>query len=527
MTGTIRRKWRPTLGQVVFLVLATVLALPLVGLFFFRLYENQLVRETEAELIAQSAAIAAIFAHKVEVYPQGPLPLGKPVIREELSDSEPFRPIRPSLDIAGDRILGMRPEAREVAGAPAASYVAIGSELGHILRRTQETTLAGFRLLDPTGIVIAGRDEIGQSLAHIEEIADALSGNFQSVLRIRISDRPTPPLYSLSRSTGVRVFTAMPVIVNDHVAGVVYASRTPDNIVKHIYAEKRKYIFAALVVLAVTLVIGVLFLRLITRPVHALVRRAGEVGRPGNEPQPIRHYGTREIALLAESFDEMASRLKERSDYIATFAAHVSHELKTPLTSIQGAAELLRDESDAPSEQMSREDRNRFLDNIVADTTRLAAILHRLRELARADNQQMTGASRLSDIINDMRSAFPEVMIETHGYTDQSLPISRENLMIVLAHLVDNAARHNAGIMWLGVEADDQFTRISVEDDGDGISEKNREQIFDAFFTTRRESGGIGMGLRIVQAMLTAHDGSIKLKRSKAGAAFEIVLPRV
>ena len=67
---------------------------------------------------------------------------------------------------------------------------------------TQNVTLAGFRLLDPNGIVIAGREEIGLSLAHLQEVAEALQGRFSGVLRVRISKHDQPSLYSISRGTG-------------------------------------------------------------------------------------------------------------------------------------------------------------------------------------------------------------------------------------------------------------------------------------------------------------------------------------
>jgi len=87
--------------------------------------------------------------------------------------------------------------------------------------------------------VIAGRDELGQSLAHIEEVATALGGQYRAALRIRKPDKPPPPIYSISRGVGVHVFSAMPVVVNNHVAGVIYTSRTPSNIFDHLYQEPR------------------------------------------------------------------------------------------------------------------------------------------------------------------------------------------------------------------------------------------------------------------------------------------------
>ena len=106
-------KWRPRIGLVVLAILLTVMALPLVGLFFFRIYENQLVRQTEAELIGQGAAIAAIYAREVREAALPPDKLGAAVaaepdrasssdLRSEPDEDWPYRPIEPSLDLAVD-----------------------------------------------------------------------------------------------------------------------------------------------------------------------------------------------------------------------------------------------------------------------------------------------------------------------------------------------------------------------------------------------------------------------------------------
>ncbi len=518
-------KWRPTLGMIVFAVLAAVLALPVAGLNFFRLYENELVRQTESELIAQSVVLAAVFASEAERRLSAGLALG--VEQPKVARPEPgarYQPLPPQLDLGRYEIRAPRPDTRLAAQWPEPGYFEIGALLMPLTVETQKRTLAGFRILDPQGTIIAGRGDAGLSLAHVEEVAAALKGRYSSALRQRISDEPPPPVYSISRGTRIRVFTALPIIVQGRVAGVIYASRTPSNIVKYLYGERRNVILAGLTVAAAALIVGLVFLRAITRPIHELIRRTEAMGAGERDAiRPLAHYGTREIAALAHSFFGMARGLFDRSDFVTTFAAHVSHELKSPLTSIQGAAELLRDSGSS----MTAAERKKFLDNIIGDTQRLTALLQRLRELARADNPQTTGNTALNVTVADLRKAFPGLAIEMKGDTGLAIALSAENATIIFSHLADNAERHSATTLTIALERAEGEVQAVVSDNGDGISEQNRENIFDTFFTTRRDSGGTGMGLRIVRSMLAAHGGSIRLLPAPAGTSFELRIPAV
>ena len=516
-----KERWRPRLATVVVVILILVMALPLVGLFFFRLYENQLIRQTEGELIAQGAVVAAVYAQEVRAASIPQDRLGSPISADPARDNNyPYEPIEPRLDLASDDVMPMRPAAVPATADPA--FAAIGARLDGILDETQKTTLAGFRLLDPHGVVIAGGDEVGQSLGGVEEVRTALSGAYASELRLRIPDQPPPPLYSVSRGTRVRVFVALPVELDGRVAGVVYLSRTPNNIVKHLYGERGKVTLAAIAILGGTLLIALVFIRTVSRPIYALIDRTKRIAAGDREAiRPLDHHGTREMAALSAAFLDMATKLQARSDSIQTFATHVSHELKSPLTAIQGAAELLRDSGGA----MDEAERRRFSNNIVTDAGRLNLLVRRLLDLARAENLAPSGenttlGNALALLPVDTRL---EARIEAGG--EIGLGISGENLAIVLANLIDNSARHGARLVSVDAARAGDSVAIHVGDDGDGISAANRAKIFQPFFTTRRETGGTGMGLGIVLALLKAHDGTIRLVDSERGTRFEIDLP--
>lgn len=542
----IPKKWRPSLGMITGIVIIAMVALPLIGLMFFRLYENQLIRQTETELIGQSAVIAAIMSQTIAaaeaerriddqvgqirttntraILPRGP---SRPP-PDYPTKTGRFSPIEPTLDLTRTPILPDRPTAQPPSQAltltPTHQHIA--QTLTPILEQTQTTTLAGFRITDANGLVFAGGNDVGRSFAHIEELQAALNGHFASVLRQRPRETPAPPLYSISRGAKVRVFTATPVFVDNTLVGVVYASRTPENILKHLYRERDKVALATLVVLAAGAATWWIFVRTITKPIKDLTGRADRIrGGDSAAVGALAQHGTKEVAHLTERFMHMAKTLSHQSQTVRTFTAHVSHELKAPLTAIRGAAELLADGT-------TPQQRDRFLANILNDVSRASLLLERLRDLARADAVQLGGQATLDAITPHITSHFAALEISWQGATPAPLAISTEHLTIILSHLLDNATRHNATKVTVAATHDtpNSAVNIRVANNGTPILDGNKTRIFEAFFTTRRADGGTGMGLAIVQSLLRAHGGEITLsetpqKQHDMACCFTITLP--
>jgi signal transduction histidine kinase len=233
-----------------------------------------------------------------------------------------------------------------------------------------------------------------------------------------------------------------------------------------------------------------------------------------------------EIRRLYDDFEFMAAAIARRSRYLRDFAAALSHEFKTPLAGIRGGIELLEDHGAT----MSEAERTRFLANMSADADRLSRLVSRLMELARADMQVADPAARadLAALLARLADAF-----SSDGFTvaldlPASLPpvaMDGAALETVLETLVDNARGAGAARLAVTARREDGTLLLDLADDGPGVPEGDRERVFDPFFTSKRESGGTGLGLPIARALIAGSKGWLELAESERGARFVLRLP--
>ncbi len=541
MTGRTRRAL-PRLGMRSLFILLGLLVLSLAGagLILFRVYDNQLIRQTEAELIAQATSLASAFKKALldrlpndgESLQHYGVAVAEP-FRSQYGSGTQLRPRPATLALGKDTVRERAEPARstQVPADPLAA--AAGSIVGPMLEETKQITLAGLRIVDFRGTVVASSSgqDIGLSLVDREEVRRALKGETTSLLRRRVSDEPAPPYSSLSRETGVRVFVAFPVVTAQRVLGAVVLSRTPMTLGKAFYQDRESLLAMAAILVAAVAAVSLLAAALIVRPVRALIRQTEAIAAgQAQKADVLDHPGTREIAQLSRSFSQMSARLTERSEYIKGFAASVSHEFKTPLSAIRGTVELLRDHGTS----MEAKDREQFFANLDQDTERLGHLVHRLLELARADMLSSSAATcRVTEVVASLveRYAALGTTINAEGLDATMVQIGRDTLEAVLCHLFDNARTHGKGAVTVSVklttlEATPSMVALDVSDDGPGISDANRTRIFDPFFTTSRDRGGTGMGLTIARALMSSHGASIELLPSSKGATFRLTLPR-
>ncbi|GHA58112.1 two-component sensor histidine kinase [Amylibacter ulvae] len=508
------QKWRPTLRTLIALVILTLMALPAIGLLTARLTTNQFVRETESSLVSQAAVFARTYA--AEFGENRPNELMGNVLSPRLSKyyAQQFHSKIKPVNTQYSAILPERPDPIQGNVDLETPYDVIGEKLSTIAREAQKTSLAGYIALDYLGNVIASSGTIQGRFVSVAEVTNALQGEVSTVLRFRSGQDERHPLASLSRDTGFRVFVAMPVIVDERVIGAVYLARTPNNLGKFLFRERHTLMLVFGSVLLAASVVGFVMWRLLAGPIKELQYQSQRVAKGQSVMlEPLAHYGTKEVADMGQSLLSMSAKLNQRSAALQTYTAHVTHELKSPLTSISGAVELLQD-SGARMDKLTQQ---KFITNIADDSDRMARLLDGLRMFAATTMTNDAQETELRHAVERFNSTNGNATYI--GNPTATLPISDNDAHILVTQMGQNAFQH--GATKVTFECDNN--RLIVSDDGDGISRRNAEQIFEPFFTTNRDLGGTGMGLAIVRGIVTANGGEIKLIQAQQGATFEIL----
>jgi signal transduction histidine kinase len=196
------------------------------------------------------------------------------------------------------------------------------------------------------------------------------------------------------------------------------------------------------------------------------------------------------------------------------------------LAGITGAVELLQDHY----ETMSPEERKRFLDNIAGDSERLSQLVTRLLDLARAD-MATPEAGVATDLAEPVRRAVDaQVRPEFAVLVDvprEVPPVAAPATTIesVLTILLQNARQVGASGAKVVGRLEGEHVVLTVTDDGPGVPQADRDRLFEPFFTSRRATGGTGLGLPIARSLLEASHAGIELAPSGQGAVFRVTLP--
>ncbi|MBJ8345832.1 HAMP domain-containing sensor histidine kinase [Antrihabitans sp. YC2-6] len=238
-------------------------------------------------------------------------------------------------------------------------------------------------------------------------------------------------------------------------------------------------------------------------------------------------------AFASTEASEEAARRSERK--MRRFVADASHELRTPLTTIRGFAELFR--------QGAATDTTMVMDRIESEAARMGGLVEDLLTLARMDAQRPLDKKPVdllglaSDAVHDARAVAPKRTIDLEVIDGPGTPEvlgDEARLRQVLSNLVGNALTHTPPDALIGVRVttSDKDAILQVTDTGPGLPPDDVDKVFERFFRTdasrTRESGGAGLGLSIVSALVTAHGGVVTVESEPGrGATFTVALPRL
>jgi signal transduction histidine kinase len=401
------------------------------------------------------------------------------------------------------------------------------AEFERLLRVTAEEIGATIQIVDLYGRVVHDSDDpsnIGTDLMERPEIAEAVRGAYSARARLTPDRR-------------YMVFYIARPIKDDakNVLGVAYVVRHTGPIMRAITRMVRNQRLATYLALALAAVAATVLAMTLTRRLRALTRAAKRFAE-GSGPLETDIRGGDEIAELNRAVHEMAGEIASREQYNRDFVGTTLHELKTPLTAIKGAAEILKDGA-------SREPaaRAKFAGNILYQTDRMMRLVGELRELTRhdADERRLRGqridyAAFVRESLERLGETFPD----PHAALHLDLPAFPVPVIIVphrieqvLSNLLDNAFRYTpaSGSVTVRVRAPrDGDVLTSVEDTGCGIESTDLPRVFDRFFTTEKHDArrdyGSGLGLAIAQRIVRNHRGRIWAE-SNGGARFFFTLP--
>jgi signal transduction histidine kinase len=275
--------------------------------------------------------------------------------------------------------------------------------------------------------------------------------------------------------------------------------------------------------------------RRILAPVQALTSAAQQLGQ-GDLAQRVTDSAPGEIGQLARTFNTMAGNLEKAEIQRRSLVADVAHELRTPLSNVQGYLEAIKDGVLPPDEPT--------IETIYQQVRHVVKLVDDLRLLALADAGVMRldrQSTSIVDLLSQTAEAFGPaaedkgVSLQFHPDPGQLLPrvwVDHTRIAQVLSNLLDNAIFHSppGGVVTIAVHKVDHVLRVSVADTGPGIAPAEQEFLFDRFYRTdpsrTRATGGTGLGLTIARQLVEAHGGTIGVdSKPNSGSRFFFELP--
>lgn len=380
-----------------------------------------------------------------------------------------------------------------------------------------------FLVADSYGKVLYDTREVGSAVGYYvfyTELVEALGGNSS--------------VYSVYKEGAFHSIAAQPILYRNQVIGAVYVYEYDTQQAALLETLSGNLMTISAVIGVLVLALSLIFSRQLTLRLEGLLTAIRGV-RAGAYNQRAVLSGHDEFAQLAEEFNALVDRLQKIESVRRQFVSDASHELKTPLAAIR----LLTD-SILQNQNMDSGTAREFVSDIGQEAERLTRITEDLLRLTRLDSGVMEPAGKiavepvLERVTHMLRPVAEEkeIAISTTCAGNVFVAATEGELYQVLYNLVENAVKYNhrGGYVHIQVEAGAETTRLTVEDNGIGIPDKDLDNVFKRFYRVdkarSRAAGGTGLGLSIVSDILSRRGGDIRAEGIPTGGTrFVVKLP--
>jgi two-component system sensor histidine kinase CreC len=379
-------------------------------------------------------------------------------------------------------------------------------------------------LTDEKGVVIFDSQgkRTGQDLSKMLDVMRTLAGNYGA--RSSRDDE--------ANAASSVLYIAAPVGDPAQLLGVLTVYKNQADVLPLVRQRRRIiYVACGLIGGGILFLIGAVFLWLF-RPIGKITEYANAIERGERPPKPRIGIG-REVNMLAHALDSMRDALEGRR-YAERYIQTLTHEMKSPLAAIRGAAELL-------DEDMPRENRKRFLENIRAESARTERLINRLLELSAIEARTRLDAAadtELADIAAraiDQAKPLAELAGVRLDWQPPSSPVIIHGEAFILRAAITNLLENAIDFSPRGAAVEIRLAAVSpsalltIRDHGPGIPDYAREKVFDRFYSLRHHAAGrkgTGLGLTLVREAAELHGGSITLAAADPkGTLATLVLP--
>jgi len=324
--------------------------------------------------------------------------------------------------------------------------------------------------------------------------------------------------------------------LNDFVIGKIFIKTQERSPLEKTFLQSvNKSVITAAIIAGVTgIILALLFSRNIVKPVRDLTRATRKMQK-GDLDQRVEISTSDEIGTLSKAFNSLANRLKEQKRLREEMVSDVAHELRNPLSNIQGYIEGIKEGMIEPNKEV--------LNSLHHQSLLLNRLINDLRDVNKAKAGKLRLKKQeivLEDVVTnavksiETRANQTGVTLNTHLPGDTLVDADPERISQVVRNLLDNSLTHtsDSGRITTSVRSSDSQAVVNVVDTGVGIPENDLSHIFDRFYrvdkSRSRHTGGTGLGLTIAKEIIEAHEGTISVdSKQGAGTVFTVTLPTI